>query len=59
MSIVEPLLMDKYCLLPCPPERCNCRRGNPQKWAQQQAMFGIMEEPEPLLTPVKNGPAAN
>jgi hypothetical protein len=49
MSIVEQMLMDKYCFVQCPRERCNCRRGNPEKWALQQARLGIKVEPENAL----------
>ena len=52
MSIVEPLLLDKYCFVQCPPERCNCRRGNPEKWKLQQARLGIEVPNEFPLIPV-------
>jgi hypothetical protein len=51
VSIVERILMDKYCFVQCPPESCNCRRGNPEKWKMQQARLGIQEPDEFPLTP--------
>ena len=32
---------DKYCFVQCPPESCNCRRGNPVEWALQQRQLGL------------------
>lgn len=35
----EKIIVEKFCFIPCPPSRCNCRNGNPEKWAEQQARF--------------------
>lgn len=35
----EKLIIEKFCFIPCPPSRCNCRNGNPELWALQQAKF--------------------
>lgn len=29
MSIMPMPRLDKHCFVPCPPERCDCRRGAP------------------------------
>jgi hypothetical protein len=28
-TLVPRLLMDKHCFIQCPPDRCDCRAGNP------------------------------
>ena len=58
MSIISPcIIQDKYCFVYCGPERCNCRRGNPEAWRIQQAQFGIPED-EPSEGLLRSGTAA-
>lgn len=39
MSIFPRTIEDKHCFMPCPPDRCNCKVGNPLEWARQQAVL--------------------
>lgn len=35
---------DKYCLVQCAPDQCNCRRGNPVEWALRQERLGLSSD---------------
>nr|WP_156903371.1 hypothetical protein [Burkholderia sp. M701] len=50
---------DKYCLVQCAPDQCNCRRGNPVEWALQQERLGLSpDEGAAVAIPLKSADAA-
>lgn len=37
MSLFPKTIYDKHCFVPCPPDRCDCKVGNPEAWAAQES----------------------
>ncbi|WP_186214752.1 hypothetical protein [Burkholderia gladioli] len=50
---------DKHCFVQCPPDRCNCRRGNPVEWALQQERLELSpDEGIAIANPLDGADAA-
>jgi len=45
MPVMPRRIVEKCCFIQCPPERCDCKNGNPLEWEMQQGIFKQPEAP--------------